>query len=110
MDSSGLASLSPVVDASGAAAPALVRLPSSLPSAAAAKDEVVSALAATAAAVSDTAAALALAAPAAVPSAREEETTKSALQIPAGLQEALFGLAREALRHQPEDVVEFSRW
>lgn len=32
------------------------------------------------------------------------------LPIPRGLQEALRGLAREALRHQPADVVEFARW
>ena len=37
-------------------------------------------------------------------------TTANGLPIPRGLQEALRGLAREALRHQPEDVLEFSRW
>ena len=37
-------------------------------------------------------------------------TTANGLPIPRGLQEALRGLAREALRHQPEDVVEFARW
>lgn len=37
-------------------------------------------------------------------------TTANGLPIPRGLQDALRGLSREALRHQPEDVVEFSRW
>jgi len=37
-------------------------------------------------------------------------TNANGLAIPRGLQEALRGLAREALRHQPLDVVEFARW
>ena len=60
--------------------------------------------------------AAAAAAPAAAPAkTTATATTKAAaanggLRVPRGLQEALRGLAREALRHQPTDVVDFARW